>query len=156
MKKYLFNMLTMAFLLPFSVFAQEKMIQKFNLDFSVNGKSFQKTLSVSCSDGQCELFLNTDSIGTVWAYVSTPNQMISSLSAMGLYNVFLIQSHAGDGCPTVYQLLKFTNEGKAVLGEPFGNCNSFEEIEIKENEIEIEFPGTKEPKRKRMIFNESF
>ncbi len=135
------------FFFPLSAFAQHKNVQQFYLEFNGNEKS--KTLSVSCETGACDLFLDSDSIGTVWAYVSTADKMISCLTAAGCYNTFLIQAHAGDGCPTVYQILKFSNEGKPILSEQFGNCNEFEEMSIEGNEIEFDFPGTKEPKRKK-------
>jgi hypothetical protein len=135
-------------------FAQEdeSIKEYFLMRFEKEGKIVDDTLWVACNNPECTFYLGKDSIGMAWAYVAAPSQMVSRLSAAGyLYNnVFLLQTHAGDGCPTLYQILQFSREGKASFGEQFGNCNEVEKITIKGNSIQFDFPGMKDPKRPKV------
>jgi hypothetical protein len=139
--------------LPLFSFAQQEPIKEyFLMRFEKEGKIVDDTLWVACSNPECTFYLGKDSIGPAWAYVSSPSLMVSRLSAASyLYNnVFLLQTHAGDGCPTLYQILEFSRDGKPSFGEQFGNCNEAEKITIKGNTIQFDFPGMKDPKRPKV------
>jgi len=139
---------------PLFSFAQqdESIKEYFLMRFEKETKIVDDTLWVGCNGPECTFYLGKDSIGTAWAYVSAPSQMVSRLSAAGYAynNVFLLQVHAGDGCPTLYQVLEFSRDGKPSFGEQFGNCNEVEKITIKGNSIQFDFLGTKEPKRPKV------
>lgn len=104
--------------------------------------------SVRCDQGQCAIgFGSREVVAEVWSYDPVPGRVIAPLDALGFRDAWLVNEHAGDGCPTVYRLLCL-GEGGPKVTEPFGNCNELDGLRREGPGLTVSFPAFTQAKRK--------
>lgn len=139
-------------LLPFGAMAQE--VREFSLPVTyayTDAGEQTDTLTLRMHEGEpmFDIYWRGDSIATEWNYGTLPN-FISSMSAWGAGNSYLIQTHAGDGCPSLYRILSIKEDGTPHLTDYFGNCNEFSEYRWRGNRVEFSFAADKEVQRTKV------
>jgi hypothetical protein len=110
------------------------------------------TLRTFCQDIQCYVFYRGDTLAEEWRYGGTES-FLTPLKALAYRRVFLLQTHAGDGCPSLYKLLILHEETEGyTLTENFGNCNEIQRMEFDFPIIRFYFPALAEANRKKYSY----
>lgn len=142
MKKILFFLV-----LSFAAMGQEQMTFVLTSNTDKND-----TLHIHSNPEEIQYYFiyNGDTLASESTF-STLSNSFSSLGVFGFTNTFLLSTYCGDGCPVLYRILVFKEDGTWFVSEQFGNCNWFSDFRVKGGRfLEWTFPAMVEAKRKKV------